>query len=140
MAAATAFSEGQDPEKLGHVHLESRKARRPGLFVAKVVGNSMNRVAPDGAWCLWQHMGATSVPAAATGEYVVVRREDPDDPHFGGFTFKRWERTAAGARLSPVSTDKKFKPILLTAEDEETTKHIARFIEVLHIDDSEILP
>ncbi|MFO0639434.1 MAG: DEAD/DEAH box helicase family protein [Polyangiaceae bacterium] len=138
MAAATAFSEGQDPAKLGHVHLESRKARRPGLFVAKVVGNSMNRVAPDGAWCLWQHMGASSVPAAASGEYVVVRREDPDDPHFGGFTFKRWERTAGGARLSPVSNEKKFKPILLTPEDEETTKHIARFIEVLYIDDSEV--
>lgn len=137
-AAATAFSEGQDPTKLGHVYLESRKAKRPGLFVAKVVGNSMNRVAPDGAWCLWQHMDATGVPAASSGEYVIVRREDPDDPHFGGFTFKRWERTEAGARLSPVSKDKKFKPILLTPDDEETTKHIARFIEVLHIDDSEV--
>jgi hypothetical protein len=37
-----------------------------------------------------------------------------------------------------VSKDKKFKPILLTPDDEETTKHIARFIEVLHIDDSEV--
>lgn len=50
----------------------------------------------------------------------------------------RWDRTEAGARLSPVSKDKKFKPILLTPDDEETTKHIARFIEVLHIDDSEV--
>lgn len=55
-AAATAFSEGQDPEKLGRVYLEARKAKRPGLFVARVVGNSMNRVAPDGAWCLWQQL------------------------------------------------------------------------------------
>ncbi|MDX2023273.1 MAG: DEAD/DEAH box helicase family protein [Deltaproteobacteria bacterium] len=137
-AAATAFSHGQDPEQLGHVYLEPRKAKRPGLFVAKVVGNSMNRVAPHGAWCLWQHMDATGVPAAASGEYVIVRREDPDDANFGGFTFKRWERTEAGARLSPVSKDKKFKPILLTPDDEATTKHIARFIEVLPIDDSEV--
>jgi hypothetical protein len=50
----------------------------------------MNRVAPDGAWCLWQHMDATGVPAAASGEYVIVRCEDPDDPHFGGFTFGAW--------------------------------------------------
>ena len=138
-AAATAFSDDQDPEKLGYVYLDSRKAKRPGLFVAKVIGNSMNRVAPDGAWCLWQHMDATGVPAAASGEYVIVRREDPDDPYFGGFTFKRWEQTEAGARLCPVSNDKKFKPILLTPDDEETTKHIARFIEVLHIDDSEVI-
>lgn len=138
-AAATAFSKGQDPEKLGCVYLEARKARRPGLFVAKVVGNSMNRVAPDGSWCLWQHIGAAGVPAPAPGEYLLVRREDPDDPRLGGFTFKRWELTAHGARLVPVSRDPGFKPILLlTPEDEETTTHLARFIEVLHLDDAEV--
>jgi type III restriction enzyme len=137
-AAATAFSEGQDPEKLGRVYLESRKAKRPGLFVAKVVGSSMNRVAPDGAWCLWQHLGAVGAPAPAPGEYLLVRREDPDDPRLGGFTFKRWERTESGARLSPVSKDTKFKSILLTPADEATTLHIARFIEVLHLDDLEV--
>lgn len=137
-AAATAFSEGQDPEKLGRVYLEARKAKRPGLFVAKVVGNSMNRVAPDGSWCLWQHIGAAGVPAPAPGEYLLLRREDPNDPHLGGFTFKRWELTPTGTRLSPVSRDPKFKPILLTPEDEKTTTHLARFIEVLHLDDSEV--
>lgn len=137
-AAATAFSGGQDPKKLGRVYLEPRKAKRPGLFVAKVVGNSMNRVAPDGAWCLWQHIGAAGAPAPAPGEYLLVRREDPNDPRLGGFTFKRWERTKSGARLSPVSKDPKFKPILLTADDEQTTTHLARFIEMLHLDDSEV--
>lgn len=137
-AAATAFSEGQDPEKLGRVYLESRKAKRPGLFVAKVVGNSMDRVAPDGAWCLWQHIGAAGAPAPASGEYLLVRREDPDDPRLGGFTFKRWERTETGARLSPVSKNPKFNPIPLTPDDEGTTTHLARFIEVLHLDDEEV--
>jgi type III restriction enzyme len=137
-AAATAFSEGQDPEKLGRVYLESRNAKRPGLFVARVVGNSMNRVAPDGAWCLWQHIGAAGAPAPAPGEYLLVRRADPDDPHLGGFTFKRWERTVAGTRLSPVSKDPKFKPLLLTPDDEETTTRLARFIEVLHLDEAEV--
>lgn len=108
------------------------------FFVAKVVGNSMNRVAPEGAWCLWQHMGAVGAPAAAPGEYVIVRREDPNDSGFGGFTFKRWDRTEAGVCLSPVSRAKKFKPIPLTRDAEATTKHIARFIEVLHINDSEV--
>ena len=129
--AATAFSEGQDPEKLGRVYLDPRKARRPGLFVAQVVGNSMSRVAPHGAWCLWQHIGEAGVPAPAPGEYLVVRREDPDDLRLGGFTFKRWERGPKGARLVPVSKEPGFKPILLSPEDEETTTHIARFIEVL---------
>jgi hypothetical protein len=69
---------------------------------------------------------------------VLVRREDPDDLRLGGFTFKRWERTETGARLSPVSKESQFKPILLTSDDEETTTHLARFIEVLHMDDSEV--
>jgi type III restriction enzyme len=136
--AATAFSEGQAPKELGCVYLESRKAKRPGLFVARVVGNSMNRVAPDGAWCLWQHVGAAGAPAPSPGEYLLVRREDPDDPHLGRFTFKRWERTASGARLSPVSRDPKFKPIVLTPVDQATTTHLARFIEVLHLEDADI--
>ena len=67
-----------------------------------------------------------------------MRREDPDDPGLGGFTFKRWDRTEAGECLSPVSRDKKFKPIELTPGDEEMIRHIARFIEVLHLDDSEV--
>ena len=40
---------------------------------------------------------------------------------------------APDARNSPVSKDKTFKPII--TPDEETTKDLARFIEVL-IDDS----
>jgi len=138
-AAATAFSEGQDPEMLGRVYLERRKAKRPGLFIAKVLGNSMNRVAPDGSWCLWQHIGAAGVPPPAPGEYLLVRREDPDDPHLGDFTFKRWEPTPSGARLAPVSRDPKFQPILLSLEDEQVTTHLARFVEVLHFDEADVV-
>ncbi|MFO1029861.1 MAG: DEAD/DEAH box helicase family protein [Planctomycetota bacterium] len=137
-ALATAFSVGQAPEQIGRVSLDSRKAKRAGTFVAKVLGNSMNRVAANGAWCLWQHLGEPGVPSAAPGEYLIVRREDPDDPHIGGYTFKRWDRTNRGARLAPVSKDKKFKPIELSSEDEAVTQRIARFIEVLHMDDSDV--
>jgi len=136
-AAATAFSEGQDPKQLGCVYIEPRKARRPGLFVAKVVGDSMNLVAPGGAWCLWQRLGAKNVPPPLPGEYLLVRREDPVDPSLGGFTFKRWDRTETGARLSPVSRDPKFGPIVLTAEEEERTTYLARFVEILNVDDTD---
>ena len=137
-AAATAISEGREPETLGHVYLESRKTRRPGLFVAKIVGNSMSRVAPDGSWCLWQQMDATGAPVAVSGEYIIVRREDPGNGRFGGFTFRRWECSAAGARLASVSKDTGPNVIELTPDDGASTKHIARFIEVLQVDDSDI--
>lgn len=125
-------------ELVGRVYLERRKTKRSGLFIAKVVGSSMNRVAPDGSWCLWQHLGAAGAPPAVPGEYLLVRREDPDDPALGGFTFKRWVRAPDGARLTPVTREPGYAPILLTPEDEQTTAHLARFIEVLHLDDSEI--
>jgi type III restriction enzyme len=138
-AAATAFLDGQEPQRLGRAYLERRRAKRPGLFIAKVVGNSMNRVAPDGSWCLWQHMGAAGVPPAAPGEYLVVRRHDPHDASLGGFTFKRWERGPSGARLTPLSREPGFAPILLSPDDEEATTHLARFIEVLHLDDADVV-
>ena len=81
---------------------------------------------------------ATLLKVADKTVYLLVRREDPDDPRLGGFTLKRWERTETGARFAPVSKDPKFEPILLTLDDEETTTHLARFIEVLHLDDSEV--
>lgn len=135
-AAATAFSEGQAPEEIGTVLLP---ARRPGLFVAQIVGESMNRVAPDGAWCLWQHFGASGAPAEAPGELVIVRKQDPADPALGGFTFKRWVKRDAAQSLEPMSTHPKFQPIMLNAGDEHEMKFIARFIEVLHIDSGDIL-
>ncbi|MBX3143034.1 MAG: DEAD/DEAH box helicase family protein [Trueperaceae bacterium] len=138
LVAATAFSEGQDPELIGHAHIESRKARRTGLFIAKVVGNSMNRVAPDGAWCLWQHLGASGAVPPESGEYLLVRRQGSGDPELGDFTFKRWRVGPDGAVLEPLSRDPGFKPIPLTEEDEETTRHFARFLEVLDLDEEEI--
>jgi hypothetical protein len=61
-----------------------------------------------------------------------VRKEDAGDPGLGGFTFKRWDLTEDGTRLSPVSRNPGFKPILLTSEEgKPAVTHIARFIEVL---------
>jgi type III restriction enzyme len=136
-AAATAFSLAQIPELLGRVYVESRKARRAGLFVAKVVGNSMNRVAQDGAWCLWQHVGAPGSPAPAPGEYLLWRRADHAD--LGGVTFSRWEKTSKGSRITSVSRDPRFEPIALRTEDEDALTCVARFIEVLHLDDSDVV-
>ena len=58
--AAGAFSEGQVPEATGYGRIEGSAPRR-GLFIAQVVGDSMDKVAPKGAWCLWQHLGEPGV-------------------------------------------------------------------------------
>lgn len=79
-----------------------------------------------------------SVPIPDHGEYLLARKRDPHDPVLGGFTFKRWDRTPKGDVLSPVTKDPKFKPIPLGEEDEKDTRFLARFIEVLHLDDSDV--
>jgi hypothetical protein len=129
--AAGAFSEGQTPAELGHGRVEGAAARR-GLFVAQVVGDSMDKVAPKGAWCLWQHLGAPGVAAAAPGEDLVLRRPSGPDPELGEFTFKRLTETSRGRALVPVSTNPVHLPIPL--HELEALEALARFVAVVSED------
>ena len=124
--AAGAFSIGQSPDAAGHVLVVGARARA-GLFVAQVVGDSMNKIAPKGAWCLWQNLRAASVGGPSSGESLVVRRPDGLDPELGQFTFKRLSESDTGRRLVPVSTEPSHRPIQVSDELEP----IARLVAVL---------
>src|SRR5690606_22287382 len=81
-AAAGAFSEAQQVEgdDWQWVTLDGRSRASPGLFVAQVVGESMNRRIPNGAWCLWRaNPGGTR-----QGKVVLAEHRDIDDPELGG--------------------------------------------------------
>lgn len=136
-AAAGAFSAGQAPSPLGRYPLTSRKASRAGAFLARLSGSSMNKVAPDGAWCLWQNLRAEGVAPAEPGELLLVRMADPHDPGLGGFTFKRWALDRHGERLEPASRLPHYAPIPLRREEE--VEFIARFVEAVNVDEREIL-
>ena len=126
--AAGAFSEGQAPEPIGFARVEGASSR-PGLFLAQVVGDSMDRVAPKDSWCLWQHLNETGVAPAATGEDLLVRRPDGPDPEFGQFTFKRLVETQDSRELAPVSDNLVHRPILLSGDAE--VQALARFVAVV---------
>ena len=123
--AAGAFSEGQMPEAIGFGQVDGASTR-PGLFVAQVVGDSMDRVAPKGSWCLWQHVGAAGVAAAAAGEDIIVRRPDGPDDELGQFTFKRLAETADGRALRPVSSNPEH--LVIPLGDGDAVEAVARFI------------
>jgi uncharacterized protein len=53
---------------------------QPGLFVAQVVGESMNRRIPNGAWCLFRANPA----GTRQGKVVVVQHRSIADPETGG--------------------------------------------------------
>ncbi len=136
-AAAGAFSEGQVPEELGWTELHGRKLAE-GMFVTRVVGESMNRRIPNGAYCLFRH----PVTGTRQGKVVLVQHLDIADPELGGhYTVKIWESEKeqsedgewrhTAIRLRPDSSDSRFQPIVLHKKDESELDVIAEFLGVI---------
>lgn len=105
------------------------------MFVAQVVGKSMDPAIPDGAYCLF----AAPVEGARQGKTVLVQLRDATDAESGQcYTVKRYESEKAHAgdswrheriTLKPVNPD--FEPIVLIGADEGQLQVVAEFIEVL---------
>ncbi len=143
-AAAGAFGDPQavpDESAWKWVEVETARSPRPGMFVARVVGRSMEPRIPDGAYCLF----AGPVTGTREGRIVLVQLRDEVDPDTGErFTVKRYrsERTSdeGGWRhvritLEPINPD--FGPIVLTADEEDSVTVVAELIEVIESADPE---
>jgi uncharacterized protein len=126
--AAGAFSEGQalDDGAEAWVALPDWVAPAPGLFVAQVEGESMNRRIPGGSWNLFR-----AAPAGTReGKIVVVQHRGIADPDTGGrYTLKRYRSEkvadeAGGWRhtrivLQPESDQPGYAPIVLELGPEQ---------------------
>ncbi len=138
-AAAGAFSDPQHIEDDGFewVEVQSRHRLRPGMFVAQVVGKSMEPMIPDGAYCLFR----APVEGTRQGKTVLVQLRDATDPETGQrYTVKRYEsqKVAQGdswrherITLKPVNPE--FVPIVLTGAEEGELQVIAELVEVLAV-------
>lgn len=136
-AAAGVFGDPQsiEEDRFEWVEVDSRRPLRPGMFVAQVVGRSMQPVIPDGAWCLFR----APVEGTRQGRTVLVQLRDSTDPETGDrYTVKRYDSAKTRANdswrhrrimLRPVNPD--FDPIVLSGTDEEELQVIAEFVEVL---------
>jgi uncharacterized protein len=137
-AAAGSFGEFQVPDPDEVIWVEPPDGVKPSLdlFIAQVVGESMNRVIPNGAWCLFR----TNPAGTRENKLVLAQlREERDPEHGGAFTVKRYHRVGhdAGAdelggtiRLLPESTDPRFQSIDVNA-NEERIRVIAELVRVL---------
>jgi hypothetical protein len=110
----------------------------PGMFIAQVVGESMNKKVPNGSWCLFrQNPGGTR-----QGKIVLAQHRDITDPDTGGsFTIKvyssekrahaedgwRHERVV----LSPRSSDPSFQSIEVDVETRGDVQILAELVAVL---------
>jgi SOS-response transcriptional repressor LexA len=139
-AAAGYFSEPQtvgDQEwNLDWVEIDTCRRLRKGMFVAQVVGKSMEPMIPDGAYCLF----GSPVEGTRQGRTVLVLLRDTADPETGQrFTVKRYESektvsedgTWRHVRIILKPTNKDFEPIILTYEDECSVEVVAELLEVL---------
>jgi type I restriction enzyme R subunit len=128
--AAGEFSEAQSVEEFGQklmfssdvewVELPDRYEPKEDYFVAQVVGESMNKRIPDGAYCLFEANPAGS----RQGKVVLAQHRDIQDPELGGnYTVKVYksekEHRDDGSwrhseiRLEPDTTEDHFEPIVI---------------------------
>ena len=137
-AAAGAFGDPHtvaDASEWQWVEVETNRVLREGMFVARVVGESMRPTIPNGSHCLF----ASPVAGARQGRVVLVRLEDDADPETGQrFTVKRYrsEKTAdedgwRHVAIELLPDNPAFEPILLTADDEARVAVVAEFLEVV---------
>jgi DUF2075 family protein len=119
------------------VELPGHLQPRDGFFVAQVVGESMNRQIPNGAWCLFRlHPRGTR-----QGKVVVAQHRAIADPEHGGsFTIKQYtseKRADEGGwshtriLLRPNSDDPRFQPIELDPAQAEDLRIVAELVQVL---------
>jgi len=136
-AAAGAFGDPQhiEDDRWEWAAVATKHHLRPGMFIAQVVGKSMEPVIPDGSYCLF----VAPVVGTRQGKTVLVQLRDATDPETGErYTVKRYESEKAQdgdswrhekITLKPVNPD--FEPIVLTGADEGQLQVVAELVEVL---------
>jgi type I restriction enzyme R subunit len=136
-AAAGAFGEPQHVEDGGFewVAVETRHRLHPGMFVAQVVGKSMEPTIPDGAYCLFR----APVKGTRQGKAVLVQLRDTSDPETSQrYTVKRYESEKAEdgeswrhTKIILKPDNHAFDPIVLTGADEQDLQVVAELVEVV---------
>ncbi|KAB2965638.1 MAG: type I restriction endonuclease subunit R [Thermoanaerobaculia bacterium] len=135
--AAGAFG---DPQPLMDadwewIAVETKHRLRRGMFVAQVVGRSMEPAIPDGAYCIF----SSPVTGTRDGKTVLAVLRDEHDPETGErFTVKRYESRKAAedtswrhdeVTLRPLNPD--FPTITIAQNGGERFAVVAELVEVL---------
>jgi len=137
--AAGQFGDFQIPDPEAVEWIAPPEGIQPSMdvFAARVEGDSMNRIIPNGAWCVFRFNPA----GTRNGRIVLAQLRDYSDPDSGAaFTVKRYESIKvlgsdgdavnAHIRLKPESTLGSYKAIDVSSGD-EGIRVIAEFLRVL---------
>ena len=135
--AAGAFGDPQQvvDDEFAWVTVDTSRRLRAGMFVAQIVGKSMEPSIPDGAYCLF----VSPVGGTRQGKTVLVQMRDGTDLESGErYTVKRYESEKTGdddgwrhtkITLKPINPE--FEPIEFTVSDDRDLAVVAEVVEVL---------
>lgn len=136
--AAGEFSDYQNASENDWMEIPEWLNVQPGYFVTRVVGESMNRRIPNGAWCVFR-----SNPAGSRqGKIVLVEHRDIQDVDTGGqYTIKRYysEKVPDGEGgwshaqivLKPESSLFGYSNIVLTDQAAEELRVVGEWVATL---------
>ncbi|HYG65930.1 MAG TPA: HsdR family type I site-specific deoxyribonuclease [Thermoanaerobaculia bacterium] len=123
------------PDRFEWAELPDYYRPRPGMFVARIVGESMNRRIPNGSWGLFR----IHPHGSREGKVLLVQHREIEDTDLGGhFTVKRyhsekvqhpdgtWEHTRI--LLSPDTHAEGYEPIVIESADAPELRVIAEWL------------
>ena len=137
-AAAGNFSDLQTVEDCEWIALPKTYKPSTDLFACKVVGESMNRIIPNGSVCMFKKYTGGS----RDGKIVLVEHTRIQDPDFGsGYTVKEYRSKKKNVEelwshesiiLKPLSDNLEFQDIILEEDELSSLKVIGIFECVLN--------
>jgi DUF2075 family protein/predicted GIY-YIG superfamily endonuclease/SOS-response transcriptional repressor LexA len=135
--AAGSFGEIQNVEDVDWVKLPEEIQPNDSLFACQVIGESMNKIIPNGAICLFRKYSGGS----RNGQIVLVEKTDLQDQDFGScYTIKEYEskkyQDIDGWKhqriiLKPQSFEKTYRNIELKENELDNLRVIGIFEKVL---------
>ena len=132
-AAAGCFGDGEPVDPEGWMKVDGAGKLDDQMFIAKVVGRSMEPRIHDGDYCIFR----AKPSGTRQGKILLVQYQGPADPETGGaYTVKRYSSEKVSSpdgtwrhakiTLSPLNLE--FEPIILTTEVEDDIQVIAELI------------
>ncbi len=135
--AAGNFGALQQVEDMEWITMPDKIKPSKDLFACQIIGESMNKIIPNGAFCLFRKYSGGS----RNGQIVLVESTTIHDADFGScYTVKEYESKKQvdetgwkhqSIVLKPLSTDETYENLVLEEEDLSTFKVVGIFECVL---------
>jgi hypothetical protein len=138
-AAAGSFSEMQS-EKNFRIIEGPENISGNDYFACRIIGESMNRVIPNGSICLFKFYNGGS----RNGKIVLIEKRNYQDPDFNSsFTIKTYSSEKSVTEetwghesivLRPNSYNDGYLNIVITAESAQEMRIVGEFVKILSLD------